>query len=155
MTDEQISLLGERGADPADSFDQSVSDEQPAKSRVPRQRQRRPRGTGAVFEKGNRWYGQWYIRGKLVKRSLGSMRQPGSRDGLTRTQAEARLRELMLETNAAPPPVTERMTVAQVGDRRIKHLARQLRVGDPHPLRAALRRVGRGRDHPRRCRGFR
>jgi hypothetical protein len=54
-----------------------------------------------VFEKGNRWYGQWYLRGRLVKRSLGPMRQPGSRDGLTRTQAEARLRELMLETLGA------------------------------------------------------
>jgi integrase len=58
------------------------------------------------------------------------MRQPGSRDGLTRTQAEARLRELMLETNSAPPPVIERMTLAQVGDRRIKHLARSGRKPD-------------------------
>jgi hypothetical protein len=58
------------------------------------------------------------------------MRQPGSRDGLTRTQAEARLRELMLETNSAPPPVTQRMTVAEVGDRRIKQLARSGRKPD-------------------------
>jgi hypothetical protein len=107
-----------------------VSDEQPAKSKAPRRRPRRPRGTGAVFEKGNRWYGQWYVRGRPVKRSLGPMRQPGTRDGLTRTQAESRLRELMLETNAAPAPVTERMSVAQVGDRRIKHLARSGRKPD-------------------------
>ncbi len=58
------------------------------------------------------------------------MRQPGSRDGLTRTQAEARLREIMLETNSAPPPIAERMTVAEVGDRRIKQLARSGRKPD-------------------------
>ena len=83
-----------------------------------------------MFEKSNRWYGQWCVRGQLVKRSLGPVRQPGSRDGLTRTQAEARLRELMLETTTAPPPVTERMTVAEVGDRRIKQLARSGRKPD-------------------------
>ena len=83
-----------------------------------------------MVEKGNRWYGQWYVRGRLVKRSLGPMREPGSRDGLTRTQAEARLRELMLETDSAPPPLTERMTIAEVGDRRIKQLARSGRKPD-------------------------
>ena len=83
-----------------------------------------------MVEKGNRWYGQWYVRGRLVKRSLGPTRPAGSREGLTRTQAEARLRELMLETESAPPPVTERMTVAEVGDRRIKQLARSGRKPD-------------------------
>ena len=66
----------------------------------------------------------------LIKRSLGRVREPGSREGLTRTQAEARLRELMLETNSAPPPVTERMTISEVGDRRIKQLARSGRKPD-------------------------
>ena len=127
---DQLSFLGSVDAGTTDSVDQVVSAEQPAKPTTPRQRQRRPRGTGAVFEKGNRWYGQWYLRGKVVKRSLGPMRQAGSRDGLTRTQAEARLRELMLETNAAPPPVAGRMTVAEVGDRRIKQLARSGRKPD-------------------------
>jgi integrase len=83
-----------------------------------------------VFEKSNRWYGQWRVRGRLVKRSLGPVREPGSREGLTRTQAEARLRELILETKTAPPPVTERLTVADAGDRRIKHLARSGRKPD-------------------------
>lgn len=81
---------------------------QPIKPSTKRAERRRPRGTGAVFQKGDRWYGQWYLRRKLVKRSLGPVRMAGSRDGLTRTQAEARLRELMLEADAAPPPVAER-----------------------------------------------
>ncbi|MGH2930792.1 MAG: hypothetical protein ACRDL8_21490, partial [Solirubrobacteraceae bacterium] len=73
----------------------------------------RPRGTGAVLQKGERWYGQWYVRGRLIKRSLGPVRQPSTRDGLTKTQAEARLRTLISETNAAPPPIAERLTVEQ------------------------------------------
>ena len=127
---DQLSLIQDRYAGQAGTVDRVVSQEQPSRPRARRARQRRPRGTGAVVEKGNRWYGQWYVRGRLVKRSLGPMRQPGSRDGLTRTQAEARLRELMLETDSAPPPVTERMTIAEVGDRRIKQLARSGRKPD-------------------------
>ena len=91
--------------------------------RTPAVRARRPRGTGSVFEKGNRWYGQWYARGRLIKRSLGPVRQAGTRDGLTKGQAQARLRELMAETDSSPPPVAERLTVGQVGERLIKQLA--------------------------------
>jgi integrase len=36
----------------------------------------------------------------------------------------------MLETNSAPPPVDERMSIAEVGDRRIKQLARSGRKPD-------------------------
>ena len=127
---DQLSLIQEGSAGQPASVDRAVSQKQPSRPGAARARQRRPRGTGAVVEKGNRWYGQWYVRGRLVKRSLGPMRQPGSRDGLTRTQAEVRLRELMLETDSAPPPVTERVTIAEVGDRRIKQLARSGRKPD-------------------------
>jgi hypothetical protein len=76
-----------------------------------------------VFQKGDRWYGQWYVRRRLIKRSLGPVRQPGTRDGLTNTQAEARLRTLISETNAAPPPIAERLTVGQAGERHLRQLA--------------------------------
>ena len=66
--------------------------------------------------------GKWYVRGKPVKRSIGPMRQPGSREGLTKTQAEARLRKLISETVKAPPPVAEGMTVQKVGSRLITQL---------------------------------
>ena len=127
---DQLALLEQCNAGPAATVIRVVSQEQPSRPRATRTRRRRPRGTGAVVEKGNRWYGQWYVRGRLVKRSLGPIREPGSRDGLTRTQAEARLRELMLQTDSAPPAVAERMTVAEVGDRRIKQLARSGRKPD-------------------------
>src|SRR5437879_342912 len=58
-------------------------------------RSSRPRGTGELFTKANTWYGRWYVRGKPVKRSLGPVRQPGTRIGLTRTMAENKLREQM------------------------------------------------------------
>ncbi len=50
------------------------------------------------------------------------MRQPGSREGMTKTQAEANLRDLISEALTAPPPVAEGMTVEQVGSRLITQL---------------------------------
>ncbi len=89
---------------------------------MPPPRNRRPRGTGTIVEKHDAYYGQWRVRGKPVLRKLGPVRKPGTREGLTKSQAEARLRELMSETAKAPVPVAERMSVEQVGRRLITHL---------------------------------
>src|SRR5262245_15856334 len=62
---------------------------------------RRPRGTGRVYirlDKAGRetYYGTWWTEdGSRPNRVLGLVRTPGLRDGLTKTQAEKRLRELM------------------------------------------------------------
>jgi hypothetical protein len=77
-------------------------------------------GTGSIFEKRNAWYGQWRVRNRTITRKLGPIRTPGSRDGLTRKMAEARLRKLMAEVTVTP--VYERMTIAEAGERLIKHL---------------------------------
>jgi hypothetical protein len=77
-------------------------------------------GTGSIFEKRNSWYGQWRVRNRMITRKLGPVRSPGSRDGLTRKMAEARLRKLIAEVTVAP--VYERMTVREVGERLVKHL---------------------------------
>jgi hypothetical protein len=53
-------------------------------SSVQPKRSRRPRGTGMVYAKDNTWMGKWYVRGKPVKRSLGPIRRPGTREGLTK-----------------------------------------------------------------------
>jgi integrase len=87
---------------------------------------RRPRGTGRIFQKHGSWYGQW--RG--LTRKLGPVRAPGSREGLTRAMAEARLRERMSEMSRAPLRVTERITVGDAGRQRIKELARKGRKVD-------------------------
>jgi integrase len=81
---------------------------------------RRFYGTGSIHEHRGAWYGKWRVHGRQVKRKLGPIRKPGSRDGLTRKQAEARLRKLMGE--AAPPPVAEAVTVREAGQRLIFHL---------------------------------
>jgi integrase len=88
------------------------------------------RGTGHLYSKDDRWYGQWYVRGKRIKRSLGPVRLPGANDGLTKRQAQARMLEAMAASQSAPAPVTERLTVDDVGKRRIRELARKGRKQD-------------------------
>lgn len=92
----------------------------------PNRTDRRRHGTGSILEKNGRYYGQWRVNGKVVKRSLGAIRQPGSREGLTKTQAEARLREVMAEV--VDVPVTARVTVQEGGDAlvaRVRRLGRK------------------------------
>jgi integrase len=64
--------------------------------------QRRSYGTGSLITRRGRWYGQWRVGGQLMKRAIGPKRQSGSREGLTRKQAEAELRRLMQTTRPAP-----------------------------------------------------
>jgi len=69
----------------------------------------------------------------------------------------------MTETDSAPAPVTERLTVEDVGKRRIRELARRGRKqdttlanyeGHPPSLRAALRAFADRRNRRRRHRGL-
>jgi hypothetical protein len=81
---------------------------------------RRHRGSGSIFEQRGAWYGKWWLDGRQVKRKLGPRRSPGATDGLTKPQAERRLRQLMEELTA--PPVVERLTVEQAGKQLLRHL---------------------------------
>jgi integrase len=81
--------------------------------------QRRPHGTGSLLVKGGKFYGQWRVNGQLVKRVIGPVRAAGTREGLTKSQAEARLRALIAEV---APPVAERLSVEVAGKRLIAHL---------------------------------
>jgi hypothetical protein len=85
---------------------------------------RRPYGGGSVFTHRGAWYGQWrpYPGAKQVKRKLGAKRQPGSRSGLTRKQAEARLRTLMDEVRHATPD--ERLDFETAAAHYIEHASR-------------------------------
>jgi integrase len=57
---------------------------------------RRRRGTGEVYVKHGSYYGRWWTAdGGRANRKLGAVRRSGSKDGLTRAQAERRLRELI------------------------------------------------------------
>ncbi len=91
---------------------------------------RRSYGTGSVFihptVQPPTWYGQWWTPdGRRPKRKIGLARQPGSREGLTRTQAEARLREKMAEVRITPRASRERLDVEQVGRRYRLHIERK------------------------------
>lgn len=87
---------------------------------------RRSYGTGSLrVRRDSRgeetWYAQVRVGERFIKRALGPKRAAGSREGLTKAQAEGRLRELIEELRAAPP-VVERMTVTDAGERRVDHL---------------------------------
>lgn len=87
-------------------------------------RSRRPYGTGTLFRKGNCWYGQWSVKGRLVKRSLGLARTSQNRNGLTKKQAEGRLREEIALVR--PASVSNRLTFREAGGR---HLAKLKLLG--------------------------
>src|SRR5262249_5600900 len=88
---------------------------------APMQRQttpasRRPYGSGSLgirIDRSGRevWYGAWRGQGRQLKRRIGFKRNGSSCDGLTRAQAEAKLRELMDTTTVIPVPRGDRLTV--------------------------------------------
>jgi hypothetical protein len=87
---------------------------------------KRSYGTGALFvrtDHGGRemWYGQWRTRGRLIKRKLGLKREPGTRNGLTRAQAERELRR-RIESEVPQLPRDRRLILEEAGDRLIQHL---------------------------------
>jgi integrase len=83
-------------------------------------RHKRTYGSGSVIVHRGAWYGRWWIGNRYVKRKLGEIRAPGTREGLTRKQAEMALRRLMTEVRIVVPE--ERMTYQEAGDRYLHHL---------------------------------
>jgi integrase len=89
---------------------------------------RRSYGTGSLYvrtDKNGRetWYGHWRTDRAQLKRRIGPKRADGSRDGLTRKQAEAELRRLTRETMPAQPS-GEALTIDELGRRYIANLKR-------------------------------
>ncbi len=82
---------------------------------------KRSYGSGSVFVKGDRWYGRWWVGDRRVKRSLGPLREPGSRNGLTRAQAEREMRRRM-ESELPSVSRHERLSVGDAGRRYVDHL---------------------------------
>ena len=82
---------------------------------------KRSYGTGSIYVKAGNWYGRWWVGDQRVKRKLGTVRDPGSRTGLTKSQAEREMRRRM-DAETAPVPVRERLTVSQAGERLIDQL---------------------------------
>jgi hypothetical protein len=86
-------------------------------------RQRRAYGTGSLYSDSGVSYGRWRTAaGGNANRRVGAVRTPGSTDGLTKKQAEARLREMM--DGAAGRVTADRTrTIDQVGRLLIAKLA--------------------------------
>lgn len=66
------------------------------------------------------WYGQWWVGGRRVTRALGRKREPGTRLGLTRAQAERELQRLIDRDLSVP--LQREFTVREAGERLIDHL---------------------------------
>jgi integrase len=89
---------------------------------------RRPYGTGSLYIRSDsaareNWYGHWRANGRQVKRRIGPKRLDGTREGLTRRQAEAELRRLISETQVRPR-VGERLSLDEVSRRYRLHAER-------------------------------
>src|SRR5690348_8647628 len=89
-------------------------------------RHRRPAGTGSLFVRidgagRGSWYAKWREGERQVKRRLGPVRERGSAVGLSRGEAEAELRRLLSDRAAVRPPA-ERLTLAEAGERYVRHV---------------------------------
>ena len=107
---------------------------------------RRPYGSGSVYSRPEKdgsesWYGRWYPSsgGGQVHRKIGPKRKPGSREGLTKAQAE---RELDRRVEADRPVIRSRLTIEALGARYIEHLEamRDIKLSTLEDYRSMLRR---------------
>src|SRR5690348_14910546 len=81
---------------------------------------RRAYGTGSIVTRGDNYYGKWRVGNRQIMRKLGPVRKVGTSTGLTKAQAEARLRKLISETTYVAPE--ERLPFGEVAGRYIAHV---------------------------------
>ncbi|MCW2983624.1 MAG: site-specific integrase [Conexibacter sp.] len=75
---------------------------------------KRAYGTGSLSERHGCWYGRWRtLDGRKLHRRVGPVRASSGAGGLTRREAEAELRRMILaeEQQPTPPPAVARQTV--------------------------------------------
>lgn len=78
---------------------------------------KRAYGTGSLYLKGDAWYGRWRTPdGRRRARKIGPARTNHSRSGLTKKEAEAALRGILLETLGLDRIVArDAITVGELG----------------------------------------
>jgi integrase len=91
---------------------------------------RRAPGMGSLLSRRDgagreTWCGKWSVDGVQIKRSVGPKRKAGTRDGLTRAQAEKKLRELMSTVTPSRPVAGNALTMPDLGSRYLAHLVRR------------------------------
>jgi integrase len=79
---------------------------------------KRSYGTGQLYEKHGAYYGRWRTSaGRKLNRRIGAVRAPGSREGLTRSQAERAFGRVQQEEEGRAPLVPDRAaTVTEAAD---------------------------------------
>ena len=121
---------------------------------------RRSRGTGSLSVRKDArgiasWYGQWWVGERRVTRALGRKREPGTRIGLTRAQAERELQRQIDQDLSVP--LQRELSVGEAGERLLDHLRalgrKRSTLGDyesflrvhlaPYFGETALERIGR------------
>ena len=64
---------------------------------------KRAYGSGSLYSKSGCWYGRWRTPdGRRQAKKIGTIRTNSNRNGLTKKEAEAQLRELILSGNTGP-----------------------------------------------------
>jgi integrase len=91
---------------------------------------KRSYGSGSLYVRTDAagreaWYGHWRQSGRQVKRKIGPKRASGSREGLTRTQAERELQRLIEATQVKPRTTGDQKTVGEVASSYIAHAERR------------------------------
>ena len=88
---------------------------------------RRSYGTGSLSKRQDKngrwtWYGKaWCEGGQRLHRRLGPVRAPGEADGLTKGQAEAKLRQIIAE-HATGTTAARGLTVEELAGRYLRHV---------------------------------
>jgi integrase len=85
---------------------------------------RRDHGSGTLYPvtdaRGEKWwFGRWHNGKSRPNRKIGRVRKRGNKEGLTQTEAEKRLREMM---DAEPPPPETENTVSDASERLLRAL---------------------------------
>lgn len=86
---------------------------------------RRSSGTGTLHvqiraDGRQLWYGRWYAGQRRLNRRIGLKRKRGTGRGMTKVEAEAELRRIMLADR--PPQVGEEITFAMAADLMLREL---------------------------------
>lgn len=82
-------------------------------------------GSGSIVAERGSWYGKWRVGDRQVKRKLGTIRTPGSSEGITRKQAEAALWRKIGEVKILAPE--ERATFQDAAERYVHHVEHVLK----------------------------
>ena len=85
---------------------------------------KRAYGTGSLYLKDGAWYGRWRtVDGRRKAQRIGVARTNANRTGLTKKDAEALLREILLADTLGPGEASDQTTVAELGQALLAALA--------------------------------